>query len=129
MLSIFETAIRNDLVANCEMDYCAEAIKIPLSLIIEVDYMLTGIDASENSMFISVFSNPCNSELKVTIPKLIMSENPSLTLSDIFSQTVLNNPKLGSSKTILDVSNLSTGIYVLNIFTIERKETVLISIK
>lgn len=89
---------------------------------------ITTLQTNDLSSF-EVFPNPCKKEFFVTVPERFITENPGLMLLDMHGQTVIDNYGVKSNQVLFDVSHLSSGVYILSIYTQTSNEIKLILVE
>jgi hypothetical protein len=80
---------------------------------VDCDY-LTGIKPIHNSKNLSVYPNPANDVISVSVAKELDLKNVVLTLVDISGRTVLTQT-IKSTETTVDINYLQKGVYLLKI--------------
>ena len=90
-----------------------------------------GIKEESTSLVVSVFPNPSTNQLTVIVPKndnSIKAELVDLTGKIILSTTFANNSLIANKHT-LDVSKFAKGMYVLNLSSANKTQSLKISIQ
>jgi len=80
-------------------------------------YQVTGVGIQNNinTKEISIYPNPCNSLINIKLPEL--SNNLNINIADLSGKIVLQKNFKNSQNVKLNVSELSTGIYLLSVRT------------
>lgn len=81
--------------------------------VVDCDY-ITGIESINNSNNISIYPNPANDVINVSVAKELDLKNVALTLVDISGRTVLTQT-IKSTETTVDINYLQKGVYLLKI--------------
>lgn len=101
----------NDIVDNCDFNYCAEIAKICTSMIMRGINNLTSVnDGSYFSETINVYPNPTTQYLTIDVPKV--DNNSTLTIYNINRQEILRQ-RIENNTTRIDIGNFNKGIYLL----------------
>jgi hypothetical protein len=90
-----------------------------------------GIKEENTALAISVFPNPSSNQLTIITPKntgSIVAEIVDLQGKLVLHKDLINNSEIVNQHQ-LDVSNLSKGVYVLNLSNISGKQTLKISVQ
>lgn len=80
---------------------------------VDCDY-LTGIESINNSNNISIYPNPANEVLNISILKDVDFTNTTVSFVDVAGRQVLNQ-QINSFETTIQINHLPNGIYLLNI--------------
>ena len=111
----------DDLVANCEMDYCTEAIKVSLGVLVQADNLVTAVEEIDKMTSVELFPNPFQDNIKISISSAIgndvnidiyslegkLIKNQQFKIGDEFNESLTWDGKNESGQTI------SKGIYFL----------------
>ncbi len=108
----------NDLVENISIDYCVEAIKASVGvLVMAQDTTITGIETFEPGYLVSVYPNPTSGNLTIET-ELPGQGTHYCYIRDINGRT-LESFDLRSSGTI-DIGKYSNGLYILQVVAGEQ---------
>ncbi len=96
----------NDIVNNCNMNYCAEVTKVSLAMLISSTTVATAIVSSNNSLKeINVFPNPTTG--KITI---MADDIENIEVMNIEGRQIYNG-----KENKVDLTNQPKGIYIIKI--------------
>ena len=103
----------NDVVANLNMDYCAEMTKLTMAMLMEGTKVQTGINNDrETNNNIIIYPNPSYDRLNIQFNK---NENYKVQILNAKGETIINSV-LNSEASEIDISNLNKGIYIISLF-------------
>jgi len=109
-----------DLLENCNVGYCSEAIKISLGVLIGIDDPTVDLPEMQISPNLKIYPNPVSDYLNIkylgkneksTFSYYIFDNVGKKILSGSFKETVVHR---------IDVSQLSSGIYSLQLIAEDR---------
>lgn len=109
----------NDLVENCDLNYCAEAIKITIGTLLQVhDSIITSTSTVAENHF-KVYPNPTNGLLHVELSQNTDSIGKKYFITNIQGQIVQSGLLYNESRHTIQMNRLNNGLYFL---TIENEE-------
>lgn len=78
----------------------------------DCDYLETGIEPLNNTNNFSIYPNPTNEILNISIAKELDLSHAKISLVDISGRVILNQP-IHSAETTININHLPNGVYVL----------------
>jgi hypothetical protein len=80
----------------------------------DCDYLETGIESINNTNNFSIYPNPANEILNISVAKDVDLTNAVVSLVEVSGRQVLNQ-RIQSTETAIHINHLPNGIYLLNI--------------
>ena len=80
----------------------------------DCDYIETGMESLNNSYNFSIYPNPANGVLNISISKELDLTNAEISLVDISGRVILKQP-VNSIETSINIDHLPNGAYVLKL--------------
>lgn len=80
----------------------------------DCDYLETGIESLNNTNNFSIYPNPANEVLSISIAKELDLTNATVSLVD-FSGRVILNQSINSAESRININHLPNGVYVLKL--------------
>jgi hypothetical protein len=107
----------NDITDNCEFDYCAEAIKVSLGVLINADFPIVGTREKSLEYFVNLHPNPTSGAVIVNLNKNLLFKNPIYQILSL-SGSIIEMAKITSTdQYIVQFNNLPEGFYFVRITT------------
>ncbi|MBN2174259.1 MAG: M20/M25/M40 family metallo-hydrolase [Bacteroidales bacterium] len=111
----------NDLIDHCEVDYCAEAIKISLGVLVAADDPIVGWDEDELNEDISVYPNPSPGSVNIVMDASINGENPvHFVISGYDGKEIKSGTLDCNEKRALDLGHIPDGLYFIRFIGKEK---------
>lgn len=103
----------NDVVANLNMDYCAEMTKVTMAMLMEGAKLQTGLDDySDSNNTILIYPNPATDRLTIHCKN---NRDFKMQILNTNGETIILTV-LKSEVADIDISSLEKGMYVIRIF-------------
>lgn len=80
----------------------------------DCDYLETGIESINNTYNFSIYPNPTNEILNISIAKEIDLTHAKISLVDISGRAILNQ-SINLAETTININHLPNGVYVLKL--------------
>lgn len=79
----------------------------------DCDYLETGIESINNTNNLSIYPNPANGVLNISIAKELDLTHSKISLVDISGRIILSQP-INSAETTVNINHFPNGIYFVN---------------
>jgi len=106
----------DDLIENCELDYCAEAIKISMALLVMADNPITATIQRSEVSICSIYPNPAYDQIFVKSDAVLIKDNPIVNISTLNGKTIMQVEICNEHESI-NIRCLPTGIYAVQVLT------------
>ena len=111
----------SDIVNNCNIDYCAEAIKISVGVLVGIDDPTVDINESRRSLPFKIYPNPSSGILTIQFAKKNIDEKLiEYSIFDLTGRKVSSDVLISNVTNKLNVSELESGIYILELTSDEE---------
>lgn len=97
----------NDLIGNADMDYCTEAVKISLGLLLDLDDWVVSTPEPGKELTFNIFPNPTSGKLNIKAYNRSFDKPMQYTVVNAYGQVVME----GLVENSIDMIYLPDGIY------------------
>jgi len=105
----------NDLVENCDMNYCAEAIKITLATLLQIHDSIITSTSSVPENYFKVYPNPTKGLLNVEFSSGTKNNGTTYFITNIQGQFVQSGILYDDIINTIQINSLKNGLYFLTI--------------
>lgn len=106
----------DDVIQNCELDYCAEAIKISMALLVLADNPITATNPRFEVSLCSIYPNPAYELIFVKSDVAIIQDNPIVNICTLNGKTIMQF-KICNEYESINIRCLPAGIYAVQVLT------------
>lgn len=106
-----------DLLVNCDVDYCAEAIKISLGVLLAIEDTTTTFIHDEQKLAFKVFPNPSSGQIKIS--GIEQNVHTSYHIYDLNGRIVKSGSLAKTNQSEINISHLPNGLYILRCISSE----------
>lgn len=100
-----------DLLANCDVGYCAEAIKISLGVLLAIEDTTTTFINDDRKLAFKVYPNPSSGQFKIGGIK--QNEHIYYHIYDLNGRIVKSGSQANINQSEINISHLPNGLYIL----------------
>jgi hypothetical protein len=101
----------DDVTGNCEFDYCAEAIKLSLGVLINADFPVTGTNDKSREPFVDVYPNPTTGTIVLNSDENFLVTNPYYQIISLSGKTIETAKIISTEQFIYCLNNSPMGVY------------------
>lgn len=104
-----------DITENCDLAYCAEATKISLGVLIGIDDPSVGFGKDKSFSGLKIYPNPASDIVRICLSPEIKNTEIKYQILDQLGRIIARGFIIYDTDNIINVSNLTDGIYILKL--------------
>lgn len=110
----------SDLVINCNIDYCTEAVKISIGVLVGIDDPTVAILETKPGFSFKIYPNPVSEHLYIQHNNGFEKFHFNYSIIDQSGRNILTGELADINPNSINVSNLRSGIYFLQLISEEQ---------